>query len=120
MFLPEFSRDITNIVFSRSFADFPHIIRDHFRGFVRRGVGMQAPLVFRPFAPDNNTLIWRDRGLLSSRAISTFDATHDNEISLSDRLKGRESRIPGLVNTGNFCFMNSVLQVFYPFQLRLM
>src|SRR5437773_7555111 len=97
----------------------PLIIRDQFRGFIRRGgVRMQAPLVFRPFASDsNNILTWRNRGILPASREGTdfWGPTTGSEVdgsgervSLSDRLKGRgwnstvpqTFKIPGLVNTG--------------------
>src|SRR5271168_774153 len=86
--------NVTNIL-TRSLPDIPLILRDSFRGYARRGIGMQSPLVLRPFAP-YNTLTRVDRGLLQSRVPglwdrnSALDTPRSETLSLSDRLKKRE------------------------------
>jgi ubiquitin C-terminal hydrolase len=96
---------------------------------------MQPTLVLRPFAR-GNILTTRDIASIASDSSSSLqfwknnsqgdeinDVSPQTGMSLSDRLKGRgwntsengsstrPMRVPGLINSGNFCFMNSVLQV---------
>ena len=96
---------------------------------------MQPTLVLRPFAR-GNVLTTRDIASIASNSSSSLQFWKNNSegeesndvapqtgMSLSDRLRGRgwntsddgsstrPMKVPGLINSGNFCFMNSVLQV---------